>query len=117
MTVDEVEDAPTSSLPVEADAEVKRPQTARKSTGPRRWVAGGSVANNIRSGRVVKGRPPVRRDTAGKTLPGRLHPPVEKKKERFRPGQLALKVDNEIVLCSLVQLLIFPGDSPLPEVH
>ena len=77
---------------------MKRPQMARKSTGPRRWVADadGSAGNNIRSGRVVKGRPPVRRDTGAKTLPGRgrQQPPVEKKKKRFRPGQLALKVDN-----------------------
>jgi len=91
----EDEDASTSSLPREADVEMKRPQMARKSTGPRRWVADadGSAGNNIRSGRVVKGRPPVRRDTGAKTLPGRgrQQPPVEKKKKRFRPGQLALK--------------------------
>jgi len=91
----EDEDASTSSLPREADVEMKKPQTARKSTGPRRWVADadGRAGNNIRSGRVVKGRPPVRRDTGAKTLPGRgrQHPPVEKNKKRFRPGQLALK--------------------------
>jgi len=91
----EDEDASASSLSREADVEVKRRQTARKSTGPRKWVADadGRAGNNIRSGRVVKGRPPVRRDTGAKTLPGRgrLQQPVEKKKKRFRPGQLALK--------------------------
>ena len=89
----EDEDASTSSLPREADVEMKTPMMARKSTGPRRWVADadGRAGNNIRSGRVVKERPPVRQDTGVKTLPGRgrRQPPVEKKKEkRFRPGQL-----------------------------
>ena len=80
-------------MPREADVEMKTLMMAKKSTGPRRWVADadGRAGNNIRSGRVVKERPPVRQDTGVKTLPGRgrRQPPVEKKKEkRFKPGQL-----------------------------